>query len=36
MRVMQDNARELVLAVQNDEEWNNLLSSVTIAQDSML
>ena len=30
------NARELALAVENDEELNNLLSCVTIAQGSML
>ena len=43
MRVMQDDfeglpasARELVFAVQKDEESNNLLSCVKIAQDGML
>ena len=30
------NARELALAVQNDEELNNLLSCVTTAQGDML
>ena len=30
------NAWVLALEVQNHEEWNNLLSFVTIAQDGML
>ena len=30
------NAQELAVAVQNDEEFNNLLSCVTIAQGGML
>ena len=43
MRVLHDNfvtlptnARELALAMQNDEELNNLLSCVTTAQGNML